>query len=221
MEMRIKPKISAREHYDRLADAGNGRNDPPFLQEYMTCWDGPLFYDLLGDLGDEDVLEVGIGTGRIARQILQHGCRHLTGLDISPKTLAAAREDLVGFTNLELILADIAEFRRDMSFDVVCSVLTFMHIQNKPQALQNIVASLRTGGRVVLSIDQPSDRIDFGKWTVDLSPWLPEQYAMALEETGCDVAEPVPLIDSYTGPDGKRLSTYGECVATLISGVKK
>ncbi|OPX31078.1 MAG: hypothetical protein B1H09_03825 [Gemmatimonadaceae bacterium 4484_173] len=217
----MKPTISAREHYDRLADAGNGRNDPPFLQEYMTRWDGPLFYDALGDLGDADVLEVGIGTGRIARQILQRGCRHLTGLDISPKTLAAAREELAGFTNLQLILTDVAEFRRDMSFDAACSVLTFMHIQNKPQALQNIVASLRTGGRVVLSIDQPSDRIDFGEWTVELSPWLPKQYAKALEDAGCDVAEPVPLIDSYTDPDGKHLDTYGECVATLVCGVKK
>ncbi len=217
----MKPTISTREHYDRLADAGHGRNDPPFMQEYMARWDGPLFYDALGNLSNADVLEVGIGTGRIAHQILELGCRHLTGLDISPKTLAAAKEDLVGFANLELILVDISEFRRDVSFDVAYSVLTFMHIQDKPKALQNIVASLRPGGCVVLSIDQLSDSIDFGEWTVELAPWLPAQYVAALEGVGCEVAEPAPLIDSWTDPDGKRSDTYGECVATLISGARK
>lgn len=217
----MKPTISTKEHYDRLADAGLGRNDPPFMLEYMARWDGPLFYDALGDLNAANVLEVGIGTGRIAHQILEHGCGHLTGLDISQKTLAAVKEDLVRFTNLELISADIAEFRRDMSFDVAYSVLTFMHIEDKPKALQNIVASLRSGGRIVLSIDQPSDNIDFGEWTVKLSPWLPEQYVTALEDLGCYVAEPTPLIDLWTGPNGKHSNTYGECVATIISGVKQ
>ncbi len=42
-----------------------------------------------------------------------------------------------------------------------------------------------------------------------------------LADVGCDVAEPVPLIDSYTDPDSKHLDTYGECVTTLICGVKK
>jgi SAM-dependent methyltransferase len=217
----MKPTISARAHYDRLADAGHGRNDPPVLREYMARWDGPLFYDALGDLSDTDVLEVGIGTGRVARQILERGCRRLTGLDISPRTLAAAREELIRFANLELVLDDIVEFRRDASYDLAYSVLTFMHVQDKPKALANIAASLRPGGRVVLSIDQPSDSIDFGEWTVELSPWVPGQYVTALDDVGCDVAEPTPLIDSFTEPNGKRSDTYGECVATLISGVKR
>lgn len=217
----MKPTISAREHYDRLAEAGHGRNDPPFMLEYMARWDGPLFYGALGDLNNSDVLEVGIGPGRVARRILERGCGHLTGLDFSVRTIASAREDLDGFANLELIAADITDFRRDLSFDVVYSVLTFMHIQDKPGAIQNIVASLRPGGRVVLSIDQPSDCVDFGDWKVKLFPWLPEQYAAALETAGCDVAEPVPLIDSWIGPDGKRSDTYGECVSTLINGVRK
>ena len=217
----MKPTLSAKAHYDRLAEAGHGRSDPPSLQEYMARWDGPQFYDTLGDLRDADVLEVGVGIGRVARQILERGCRLLTGVDISPGTLAAAKEELAEFSNLELVQADISEFRRERSYDLAYSVLTFMHVEDKPRALENIVASLRPAGRLVLSIDQPSDSIDFGEWTVALSPWLPEQYAAALGQVGCEVAEPVPLIDSWTTPDGKHSDTYGECVATLISGVKR
>ena len=89
----MRSTLSAKEHYDRLAEAGHGRSDPPFLQEYMARWDGPLFYDTLGDLRDADVLEVGVGIGRVARQILERGCRLLTGVDVSPRTLAATKEE--------------------------------------------------------------------------------------------------------------------------------
>ena len=216
-----KPSITAKEHYDRLAEAGHGRDDSLVMQNYMARWDGPLFHDALDDLTGKDVLEVGVGVGRIARQILNRGCRHLTGLDISPKTIAVAQADLAEFANLELVLADISEFRRDQSFDLAYSVLTFMHIEDKPKALWNIVASLRSGGHVVLSIDQPSDRLDFGKWAVPLFPWLPAQYVAALEELGCDVADPVPLVDSWIGPNGKRSETYGQCIATRIKGTRR
>lgn len=216
----MKPTISTKEHYDRLADSGHGRNDPPILQEYMARWDGPLFFQALGNLSKADVLEVGIGTGRLARQILERGCGFLTGLDISPKTLVAVKQDLAQFTNLELISTDIPEFRREESFDVAYSVLTFMHIQDKHKALQNMVSSLRPGGRIVLSIDQFAHSIDMGEWTVELSPWLPFLYVEALEGLGCHVVEPIPLLDSLIDSDGKPSDTYGESVATLITAVK-
>lgn len=218
----MKKAITAKEHYDRLAEAGNGRDDPPELQSFMARWDGPLFYDALGNLTGKDVLEVGIGVGRMARRILERGCGHLTGLDISPKTIAVAKTDLAEFPNLELALADITEFRRNLSFDLAYSVLTFMHIEDKPTALENIVASLRPGGSVVLSIDHSSSSsVDFGKWTVAVSRWLPAQYVTALKDVGCNVTDPVPLIDSWISPNGKRSETYGQCVATLIKAVKR
>ncbi len=78
----MKETITAREHFDRLADAGHGRNDPPVMQSYMARWDGPQFYEMLGDLTEKDVLEVGCGVGRIAREVLKRGCRRFTGLTI-------------------------------------------------------------------------------------------------------------------------------------------
>lgn len=67
----MKPTLTTREHYDRLAEPGHGRDDPPFMQKHMARWDGPLFFDALGDLSNADALEVGIGTGRIERQLLE------------------------------------------------------------------------------------------------------------------------------------------------------
>lgn len=217
----MKSSISAREHYDRLAEAGHGRNDPPRLQEYMARWDGPLFFEALGDVTGKDVLEVGIGCGRIARQVLALGCRSLTGLDISSKTIAAAESDLGEFANLELINADICEFRRPGSFHIAYSVLTFMHVQDKERALGNLASSLLSGGHLVLSIDHTTDLIDFGEWTVPLHLWPPDRYAEKLGGLGCDVEEPVPLIDGWIQPNGRESDTYGEKIATLIRAIKR
>lgn len=216
----MSENITAEEHYERLAESGHGRNDPPLLQEYMARWDGPPFWNALGDIRGKDVLEAGIGLGRIARQVLKKGCRSLTGLDISPKTIAAAEKDLDEFPNIELVLSDITDFVRPESFDAAFSVLTMMHVQDKQQALQNIMGSLRPGGHLVLSLDNSTDLLDFGSWTVTLYPWAPERYSQLLSSMGCEVAEPVRLIDNWVSPEGRKSDTYGETVATLIKATR-
>lgn len=217
----MKPTITAQEHYDRLAESGHGRNDPPVLQNYMARWDGPLFFEALGDLGGKSVLEVGVGCGRIARQVLTRGCRRLTGLDISQKTIAAAEADLAEFSNVEFVLADITDFTRPNSFDLAFSVLTFMHVEDKQTALQNVVDALRPGGHVVLSIDDAFDSLNFGDWAITLYPWTPERYAEVLDSIGCEVAELIPLIDTWVGPKGKKSDTYGKQIATLVNATKR
>ena len=57
-------------HYDLLIDEGNDPfRDPPVLQEYMSRWDGERFIEALELTGNKRVLEVGIGTGRLAGKV--------------------------------------------------------------------------------------------------------------------------------------------------------
>ncbi len=219
--MRKKPVLTAREHYDRLALMGNDINDPPDALSYMARWDGPPFWDAIGDPRGKDVLEAGVGTGRLALQLLEKGCRSFTGLDISPLTIEAAETRLNGFSNVQLILGDISEFRRPCGFDIAYSVLTFMHVQDKAKALENIVGSLRPGGKLVLSLDMASDTFDFGQWEVPLFPWEPELYVQALESSGCSVWEPQPLVDRWMDSNGGVSDTFGQPIATLIKAVKR
>ena len=217
----MKPILTTQEHYDRLAEMGNDLNDPPEALEYMARWDGPPFWKAIGDSREKDILEIGIGTGRIACQLLKHGCRSLTGLDISPKTIEAAKSQLSDFSNTKLILADITEFCQPTSFDIACSVLTFMHIQDKSRALGNIVNCLRPGGHLVVSIDNASDSFDFGEWEIPLYPWAPERYTQVLGSMGCQVDAPIPLIDKWIDPQGKKSETYGQEIAALIKATKR
>lgn len=77
-------------HYDLLIDEGNDAfRDPPALQEYMNKWDGRNFIESMALDKKKTVLEIGIGTGRIADKVAPL-CLRLTGIDISSKTIERA-----------------------------------------------------------------------------------------------------------------------------------
>lgn len=77
-------------HYDLLIDENNDPvHDPEPLHQYMDQWDGPTFLDLLDLTKEKNVLEIGVGTGRLAvRTALL--CGAFCGIDISPKTIQRA-----------------------------------------------------------------------------------------------------------------------------------
>ena len=132
------PIVSTLVHYERLIDEGNDPSeDSPMMQSYMARWDGPAFLKALGDLSGKCVLEVGVGAGRVALQVLRRGCGRLTGVDLSPKTVARARSNLADYRNVELVVGDVGRFVRPESFDVAYSVLTLMHVEDKAKALGN------------------------------------------------------------------------------------
>lgn len=97
------------------------------------------------------VLEVGVGTGRIAVPLAAAGVR-VTGVDIAPKMLAVLREKRA---DVDVALAEAAHPPfRDASFDA----LLFVHILHLvPDAMATLRATLpllRPGGVVVRASDQ-------------------------------------------------------------------
>ena len=66
-------KINLIQHYDMLIEENNDPfRDPQPLQDYMNKWDGKQFLDAMCLSGDECVLEIGVGTGRIASKVLSN-----------------------------------------------------------------------------------------------------------------------------------------------------
>lgn len=137
------PIVNTLEHYERLIEEGNDPvHDSTLMQEYMSRWDGPEFYRALGPCIDKRVLEVGVGTGRLAKIILDKGCKYFTGIDLSPNTIVRAKTNLSSFENCDLFVEDIEQYQKPSCFDVAYSVLTFMHIKNKEIALKNMITSI-------------------------------------------------------------------------------
>ena len=172
-------------HYDLLIDEDNDPvHDPEPLQEYMNKWDGPAFIEQMQLNNKKSVLEIGVGTGRLAVRVAPL-CGAFYGVDISSKTIDRAAENLAGFENVSLICADFLTYGFDRAFDVVYSSLTFMHIEDKQRAVNKIATLLNDAGRFVLSIDKnPSEFIDTGIRKVKIYPDTAKIITECIENAG-------------------------------------
>ena len=159
------------EHYNKLIDENNDPvHDPKPLRDYMDKWDGQKFIESMQLDKNKSVLEIGVGTGRLVMKVAPN-CKRLVGIDISPKTIERAFENLSSHLNVALICGDFMSFEFDDQFDVIYSSLTFMHIEDKASAIQKIASLLDNNGCFVLSIDKnQSDFIDMGTRRVKIYP---------------------------------------------------
>ncbi len=179
-------------HYDNLIYEGQDPvHDPKPLKDYMNKWDGQLFIDKMQLDKTKSVLEIGVGTGRIAVSVAPE-CKDFTGIDISEKTIAKARKNIKSglFKKLVLICADFLEYKFEKTFDVVYSSLTFMHIQEKQRAFDTVFDILQPDGRFVLSIDKNRDRyIDMGAYKVKVYPDNPDDIKTYAKNAGLKLLE--------------------------------
>ena len=167
---------SVTHHYDLLIDENNDPvHDPKPLRDYMDKWDGQAFIDSMELDKNKSVLEIGVGTGRLAVRVAPL-CGEFCGIDISPKTIDRAKENLAELENVSLTCADFLSYEFGRTFDVVYSSLTFMHIKEKQKTINKVAALLEDGGKFVLSIDKNQDRfIDTGTRKVTIYPDTPEE----------------------------------------------
>ena len=179
-------KLSAvSKHYDLLADENNDPvNDPEPLRKYMDKWDGRQFIDSLQLTKEKSVLEIGVGTGRIAVRTAPN-CREFCGIDMSPKTVKRAKENLKSQKNVTLICGDFMSYDFGRKFDVIYSSLTFMHIKEKQAAINKVKSLLNIGGRFVLSIDKnQSNTIEYGTRVINVYPDCKEDIAEYINQSG-------------------------------------
>ncbi len=176
---------SVSKHYDMLIDENNDpARDPEPLREYMDKWDGRQFIDSLQLTKEKSVLEIGVGTGRLAVRTAPN-CREFFGIDLSSKTVTRAKENLKKQTNVTLVCCDFMSYEFGRKFDVIYSSLTFMHIKDKQAAINKVKTLLNFSGRFVLSIDKSqSDTIEYGTRKIKIHPDRKEDIAEYINQSG-------------------------------------
>ena len=159
------------EHYDKLIEENNDPfHDSPLMQEYMNKWDGIPFISAMQLNKNKKVLEIGIGTGRIATKVAPL-CSALVGIDISPKTIERAKINLAVHKNISLICDDFISHSFDSKFDVIYSSLTMMHFKNKLKVINKVSNLLSESGIFCLSIDKnQSEWLDYGNRKIKIYP---------------------------------------------------
>ena len=186
------------DHYDKLIDENNDpTRDPKPLRDYMDKWDGEKFIESMNLDKTKSVLEIGVGTGRIAIKVAPL-CRKFIGIDISPKTIIRAKENLCSNHNIELICDDFMSFVFTDTFDVIYSSLTFMHIEDKPRAIEKIASLLSKDGVFVISIDKnQSGFIDMGTRKIRIHPDNPTDMAEFISKAHLNLVDKFETEHAY------------------------
>ena len=177
-------------HYDILIGEGNDPvHDPEPLKAYMDKWDGQGFIDKMQLSKDKNVLEIGVGTGRLAVRTAPL-CKVFYGIDISPETIKGAEKNLEEYQNVNLICDDFMTCDFGISLDVIYSSLTFMHIKDKQKAINKVQQLLNNDGLFVLSTDKNQDKfIDIGSNRIEVYPDVAEDIIECINNSGLTLIE--------------------------------
>ena len=183
--------------------------------------------------GDECVLDIGCGTGRLTERLLERLPRgHVVAVDVSPNMLQVARGHLAArFANrVSFARADAAALPLAGSADAIFSTATFHWVLDHSVLFQSIFSALKPRGRLVAqcgggpNIQRLHDRCVLVEQRPEFEPYFrdwrgPWHYAHAaptaerLEVAGfVDIAtslEPSPVVQ----PDA---ATYRDFVTNVI-----
>ena len=190
--------MDVKTHYDMLIDENNDPlRDSPELQEYMNTWDGKPFLEALELSKNKSVLEIGIGTGRIAVKVALC-CFKLTGIDISPKTIDRAKDNLKEYGNIFFVCSDFNSYEFEETFDVIYSSLTMMHFKDKATVITKVDKLLNDNGIFCLSIDKnQSEYIDMGTRKIKVYPDNLDNIISIIGETAMSVVKVIETDNAY------------------------
>jgi SAM-dependent methyltransferase len=146
-------------------------------------------YENLGRRHDLPVLELGVGTARVAIPLLRAGL-HVVGIDRSEAMLAVARRKLKALrpkslaANLRLLKEDMTNFDLGESFGLVfCALGGFMHLRSQEDQVRALECARRhLASDGLLVIDLPA---------FDPQEWEPGVQPLTLDWTRKDVARGV------------------------------
>jgi len=122
----------------------------------------------------DTVVELGTGTGyalpALSTAVGPKG--RVVAVDISARMLdrARARRRQEGLTNVELVEADIAEYRLPESTTAVLSAFAMEMLPHHDEVIARLVAQLPPGGRLAVTGLRDPDR--WPEWLIRFGTWL-------------------------------------------------
>ncbi|MCM3494811.1 methyltransferase domain-containing protein [Paenibacillus lactis] len=116
----------------------------------------PVIMELLGDISDRHILDLGCGDAGFGVELLKKGCAAYVGIEGSRKMAEASESNLTGFNNgtvQHMRMEDYA-YPRD-TYDVVISRLAIHYLQDIESVFRGIHQTLKPCGKFIFSIEHP------------------------------------------------------------------
>jgi SAM-dependent methyltransferase len=134
-------------YYDPFAD------DYDVWAEEMT--DDVGWYVTLARDAAEPIVELAVGTGRVAIRIAMETGKRVIGIDASPAMLAIARERAAGLP-IELWEGDMRAFTLAQPVElIICPFRSILHLPtwaDRRRVFERVAASLHPGGRFAWNV---------------------------------------------------------------------
>ena len=121
----------------------------------------PAALRMLAPKPGESVVDVCCGQGVLARPLLDAGVGQYTGVDASPRLIAAARSRLGNDQRVAWVVADVCQpgAWADASHDAAACLMAVHDVVDAAALFASIAGALKTGGRAVLVMMHPCFRI--------------------------------------------------------------
>lgn len=115
----------------------------------------PERFALLPDLTDLRILDLGCGSGEHCKDYVKMGAKHVTGVDISEKMLAKAKEinSDPKISYIRMPMEDLDKLEGE--FDLAVSALAIHYIEDYAGVVKNVARLLSPGGEFIFSQEHP------------------------------------------------------------------
>lgn len=148
--------------YNRIANVYNfftGGKDP----SKISAWTQRVMDNLEG----EKILEVGVGTGKVARHYPDH--LQVIGIDFSTNMLKRAQVEVIDKANVTLLEMDAQKLTfKDNSFDTVVSSCVFCAVPDPILGMAEMQRVCKPNGKIIMVEHVRSDKKVKGK----IMDWL-------------------------------------------------
>lgn len=140
-----------------------------FFDSRAENWDAEMIKndEVIADILDNahvaenmEILDVACGTGVMFPYYLSRGVKSVTGIDISSKMAAIAREKFAGNERVTVICGDVEESVFKQEFDVIMVYNAFPHFPEPERLVAKLASLLKEGGRLSIAHGASRRKID-------------------------------------------------------------